>query len=84
MLKKISDGFCFGIGFSISTLIVLAFAWLIYAKSFTQIKVPISTVDQSQRVSSDTLKAKECSLLILLYGETQDKDIADPIKNHCG
>lgn len=61
-----------------------ALAWIIHAKAFNQFTLPISTVEQSKSVSSDTLKAKECSLLILLYGETQDKDIADPIKKHCG
>ncbi len=89
MLKKIADGFHFGLGFSCAALLIFAAAWFVYnfphdkqnASNHPAVSSKTSQPDAS--LSETELKQKECSLLILLYGETQDADIADPIKKHC-
>ena len=89
MLRKIADGFYFGLGFSFAALFIFAAAWFVYKAPHDKPNAgnpPVVSSKTSQpdaSLSEIELKQKECSLLILLYGETQDADIADPIKKHC-
>lgn len=87
MFKKFSDGFGFGLGFSLAALIVSGITWFGYNHS-AELTTPVKQ-SSAQRADTPTvltkseLQQKECSLLILLYGETQDAGIADPIKKFC-
>lgn len=91
MFKKISEGFGFGLGFSLAALIVSGIAWSGYiqpqvmkhnAELTTQMEhSSAQRADTPTVLTKSDLQQKECSLLILLYGDTQDTEIANSIKN---
>lgn len=89
MFRKITDGFCLGLGFSLASVIVVSMVWSMYSHAErTQSGETSQVINDSApsvkaELSRSELQQKECSLLILLYGETQDVNMAAPIKRHC-
>jgi len=90
MLRKFNEGFWFGLGFSFASLIVVAMGWFAYDRLESQpneLTHPVSTVtlsnDNPGLQSQKTSHIKECSLLILLYGENKDPNVEKQITQFC-
>ncbi len=90
MLRKFGEGFWFGLGFSIASLIVATVAWFAYDHIESQPKElahPVSAMtsanENAQLQSQKTSHIKECSLLILLYGENHDPNVEKQIAQFC-
>jgi len=70
MFRKITDGFCLGLGFSLASVIVVSMVWSMYSHTErTQSGETSQVINDSApsvkaELSRSELQQKECSLLI--------------------